>query len=114
MTLTADEAAFVPAPRIGVPNAVAVTDAGITSQDTGVTQGRQWHTFAADGDNVYITFSGDTGDTLPDPTSVSGNAVAWVVFANTTQDYMIAKDSRYFRAATKTGETATLRWRKSG
>ena len=116
MGLTADEAASLPAPKEGELNALAVTDTASAAQDTGIVAGSAptWHTFAADGASVYITFAPTSGLTDPDDTAVgSGAAVTWIVFANTTQDFVVNGARRFFKAKCKATESSILRYRRS-
>lgn len=114
MALPADEAAYLPAPKEGELNALAVTATASAAQDTAIVNGKQWYTFAADGDTVYVTFAPTSSVTDPDDTATgSGAAVTWPVFANTTQDFVVNADRRFFKAVCASGEASTLRYRRS-
>jgi hypothetical protein len=115
MALTADEAAYLPAPKEGELNALAVTATASAVQDTAIQDGRVWYTFIADGDGVYITFGKTTSVTDPDDTATgSGNAVTWLIPAGTSADYLVDASRRYFKAKCAATETSTLRYRRSG
>ena len=114
MTMVAAEAAYLPAPKEGELNALTVSATASAAQDTGIANAKQWYTFAADGDAIYITFAPTSALTDPDDTAVgNGAAVTWIVFANTTQDFVVNSARRFFKVKCKATESSILRYRRS-
>ena len=113
MGMPSDSAAYIPAPKVGDIEVVAVADVAIAAEDTEITDGTQWYTFASDVD-VFLSFGPTNAETAPSATAVAGDSRAWPVYANTTADYQVDKTRRFFRAICNATETGFLRYRRSG
>lgn len=112
MSIPADEAAEVPAPKAGNIEVVAITDTSTAAIDTGIEQGTVWHTFLAQSNDVFI-IHGEAAMAAADATTVTGNGRTWMIPANTTMDYKVNVRTRFFRAICASGDTATLRYYRS-
>jgi hypothetical protein len=90
---------------------LAITTSASTAQDTGVSAGGPRYVTVIADVACFITFSNDGLDsaiTDPDGTNTSTGARTWRIPADSPQNFLITRTSRYFKA--RGSAAGYLRW----